>query len=282
MLGAIAGAALGLAGGGVNAATQYGSAKALSKYNYELGQKSLRNSPSSYKEGLERAGINPMLASNSPIGSTQGSSGVNPGTDLAGAAAKGSSAVQYKRATESQIKVNDAQADSLNSNAKANLMQAEAALKNAETNEKGLTLGYTNTVVNGLNNLGGGTVVPLINGQKHANAVKAAGGAAAGATAGVAASKAPAAVVTPTPSSAKAVPKAPAAAVPTPSSSKSASKAADFMKFVIAPTVGAAGTYGAIKLGEKARETIKKDPKSDYNNGHKYRVPNAFGIPNYW
>lgn len=282
MLGAIASLGLDMLGGGANAATQFGTAKALSKYNYELGQKSLRNSPSSYKEGLERAGINPILASNSPIGSTQGSSGVNPGMDLADAATKGYNASTARQAAQSQIKLNESQSNSLTSNAKANLMQAQAALKNAETNEKGLTLGYTNTVVNGLNNAAGGTIVPLINGQAHANAVKAAGGAAAGKAAGVAASKAPAAAVVPTPSSAKSTPKAPAAAVPTPSSAKGANKASSFMEYILAPTIGAATTYGAIKLGEKARETIKKDPKSDYNNGHKYRVPNAFGIPSYW
>lgn len=271
MWSALAGMATDIIGGGMNSAMQYGTSKALSKYNYKLGQKSLLNSPSSYKEGLERAGINPMLASNSPIGSTSGSSGVNPGMDLAAAGNKGSSAVQYKKATESQIKVNNAQADSLSDNAKANLMQAQAALKNAETNEKGLTLGYTNTVVNGLNNAAGSTVVPLINGQKHADAIKAG--------------KAPAVVVS-TPSSAKAMPKTPTTAapkvVPTPSSAKGANKASVFMDYILAPTVGVATTYGAIKLGEKARETIKKDPKSDYNNGYKYRVPNAFGIPNYW
>lgn len=239
MWSALAGMATDIIGGGMNSAIQYGTSKALSKYNYELGQKSLRNSPSSYKEGLERAGINPILASNSPIGSTSGSSGVNPGMDLADAGNKGSSAVQYKKATESQIKVNDAQANSLNDNAKANLMQAQAALKNAETNEKGLTLGYTNTVVNGLNNLGGGTIVPLINGQKHADAIKS--------------TKTPPAAVVPTPNSAKAMPKTPAAAVvPTPSSSKGALEAvAETAGKVVAPAVGyALGQYGIGKWME--------------------------------
>ena len=173
MFSALAGAAIGagmnLAGSAMNSYAQYRTSKALAKYNYELGQRSLEASPGSYKRGLEKAGINPILASNSPIGATQGSSGVNPGMDLTSAATKGSSAVQYKKATDSQIKLNDA-------NGKANLIQAEAALKNAETNEKGLALGYTNTVVNGLNNAAGGSVVPLINSKRHADTIKAVNG----------------------------------------------------------------------------------------------------------
>ena len=92
-IGAGIGGALGSAGGSLlNGLVQYNTSKSLAKYNYELGQRSLENSPSSYKKGLEKAGINPMLASNSPIGSTQGSSGVNPGVDLVEGAVKGVSA----------------------------------------------------------------------------------------------------------------------------------------------------------------------------------------------
>ena len=97
MWSALAGAGGGMLGdmmsGATNALIQYGTSKSLSKYNYELGQRSLRNSPKNYKIGLIEAGINPILASNSPIGSTQGSSGVNPGFDFTEGAVKGSSAV---------------------------------------------------------------------------------------------------------------------------------------------------------------------------------------------
>ena len=194
LAGAAIGAGMNMAGSAMNSYAQYGTSKALAKYNYELGQRSIEASPGNYKRGLEKAGINPILASNSPIGSTSGSSGVNPGMDLASAATKGSSAVQYKKATDSQIRLNDA-------NGKANLIQAEAALKNAETNEKGLALGYTNTVVNGLNNAAGGSVVPLINSKRQADAIIATKGVSTNSAKGMNGTVG----VVPTPTSSKSV-----------------------------------------------------------------------------
>lgn len=91
--GAATGALLNASSSAINAGIQYGTSKSLAKYNYELGQRSLEASPGAYKRGLQKAGINPILASNSPIGSTQGSSGVNPGMSLDEGVSKGSSAL---------------------------------------------------------------------------------------------------------------------------------------------------------------------------------------------
>lgn len=187
--------------GAANAAVQYGTSKALSKYNYELGQRSLMTSPGNYKKGLIAAGINPILASNSPIGSTQGSSGVNPDMDLTEGAVKGNSAKNLNAQTKSNIELQGKQGDAAEANAKANLVQAEAALKNAETNEKSLSLGYTNTVVNGLNNAAGGTVVPLLNSKRQADAIKASKGVSTNTAKGMSGTVG----VVPTPTSSKSV-----------------------------------------------------------------------------
>ena len=95
--GAATGALLNAGSSAMNAGIQYGTSKALAKYNYELGQRSLRTSPKNYKQGLIDAGINPILAAHSPVGATQGSSGVNPGIDLTEGAAKGNSARNVNR-----------------------------------------------------------------------------------------------------------------------------------------------------------------------------------------
>lgn len=134
MIEMIAGAAGSAASGALNAGVQYASARALAKYNYELGQKSLRNSPSNYKKGLERAGINPILASNSPIGSTQGSSGVNPGVDLTEGAVKGNSAKNLNAQTKSNIALQEKQGDATVIQADASSKQANAAETSALAN----------------------------------------------------------------------------------------------------------------------------------------------------
>ena len=138
-----------------NAGIQFFTSKKLAKYNYELGQKSLRNSPKNYKIGLIEAGINPILASNSPIGSTQGSAGVNPGMDLVGDMTKGFSAKMLKEQTESNVELQGKQGEAALKNADANKMQAEAAMKNAQTNEKMLTISGTNAGSNVLGTIGG-------------------------------------------------------------------------------------------------------------------------------
>ena len=134
-IGAAAGGALGSVGGSLlNGLVNYQTSKSLAKYNYELGQRSLENSPSSYKKGLEKAGINPMLASNSPVGSTQGSSGVNPGVDLVEGAVKGVSARNQFKQTESNVELQEKQGNAAIEQAGAAKTQAEAALINAQTN----------------------------------------------------------------------------------------------------------------------------------------------------
>lgn len=136
MWSAIAGALGGLVSGGLNAGAQYITSKSLAKYNYELGQRSLENSPSNYKKGLENAGINPILASSSPIGATQGSSGVAPGMDLTDSAAKGNSAKNLNRQTDSNIEYQEKQGEAALEQASAAGAQAEAALINAKANDK--------------------------------------------------------------------------------------------------------------------------------------------------
>ncbi len=147
MWSAIAGAALGAAGSlgssAINTAVQYKTSKSLAKYNYELGQRSLENSPSAYKKGLEKAGINPILASSSPVGSVQGAAGVNPGLDLTEGAVKGNSARNLNAQTKSNISYQEKQgnaaleqASAAGAQAAAANKSADAALLNAETNSK--------------------------------------------------------------------------------------------------------------------------------------------------
>ena len=136
-LGAAAGGVIGNIGSGVlNSGIQYATAKTLAKYNYELGQRSLLNSPSNYKKGLVKAGINPILAANSPVGSTQGSSGVNPGMDFTEGAAKGVAARNQFKQTESNIDLQEKQGNAALTSASAAKKQADAALLTAETNAK--------------------------------------------------------------------------------------------------------------------------------------------------
>ena len=139
----------------LNAGVQYFTSRRLAKYNYELGQKSLRNSPSSYKKGLIRAGINPILASGSPIGATQGSAGVNPGLDLVGDMVKGNSAKNLTDQTKSNIDLQEKQGDAAIKQADAAKLNAEASMKNAQTNEKMLTINGVNAGANAVGTVGG-------------------------------------------------------------------------------------------------------------------------------
>lgn len=162
-MGIVAGGSIlgGMASGAMNSGIQYGTSKALAKYNYKLGQRSLRESPGNYKRGLIEAGINPILASNSPIGATQGSSGVNPNFDMVGDASKGVSAKMLADQTKSQIDLNKtastkntSESTAILKNAESNMIQAQAALKNAETNEKMLTISGVNAGSNVLGAVG--------------------------------------------------------------------------------------------------------------------------------
>lgn len=127
MWSAIAGLVGNVGSGLLNAGIQYNTSKSLSKYNYELGQRSLQSSPGNYKKGLEAAGINPMLASNSPIGATQGSSGVNPGIDMTEGAVKGNSAKNLNAQTKSNIAFQGKQGEAAVQQAGAAVQQADAA-----------------------------------------------------------------------------------------------------------------------------------------------------------
>ena len=112
-----------------NTAIQYYTSKKMARYNYELGQRSLRNSPKNYKLGLIEAGINPILASNSPIGATQGSNGINPGLDLVGDMAKGFSAKNLTKQTDSNVEYQKKQGDAAETTAKATADKAEQEAK---------------------------------------------------------------------------------------------------------------------------------------------------------
>lgn len=134
-LGALAGGVLGNIGSGVmNAGIQYATAKTLAKYNYELGQRSLENSPGNYKKGLVNAGINPILASHTPIGATSGSAGVNPGIDMTEGAVKGNSAKNLTAQTKSNIAFQEKQGDAALSQAGAAGSQAAASMITARAN----------------------------------------------------------------------------------------------------------------------------------------------------
>ena len=138
MWSAIAGAAVGALGSlgssAINSAVQYNTSKSLAKYNYELGQRSLQTSPGNYKKGLEAAGINPILASGSPVGSTQGSSGVNPGLDLTEGAVKGNSAKNLNAQTKSNIALQEKQGDAAVQQAGAAGSQAQSSMITAKAN----------------------------------------------------------------------------------------------------------------------------------------------------
>lgn len=135
MWSAIAGALGGAASAAGNSYLSYLTSSALAKQNYEYGQKSLRNSPSNYKEGLERAGLNPMLAASSGVvGSTSGGAAVNPGMDLADSASKGGSAKNLNAQTKSNMELQSKQGNAAEGQAAAAAVQAKAALMNAETN----------------------------------------------------------------------------------------------------------------------------------------------------
>lgn len=128
------GAAGSIASGAINGGFQFGSSKSLAKYNYQLGQRSLENSPSSYKKGLIKAGINPILASGSPIGATQGSSGINPGVDLVEGFSKANSAKNLNAQTKSNIDYQTKQGDAAVAQAGASNAQAEASMITAKAN----------------------------------------------------------------------------------------------------------------------------------------------------
>ena len=203
-LGIVGGTALAGAGSSIfNAHSQASSARKLTKLNYEYGQKSLIASPTHYKEGLELAGINPILASDSPVGATQGSTGINPNFDFAGDLGKGFSAKMLKDQTESNVELQGKQGEAVLKNAEANKTQAEAAMKNAQTNEKMLTVSGTNAGSNVGNTIGGlAKDAALIYTAVKGGKVPTTGTSAKG----VKGAKVPA--VIPTPSSAGAVSKA--------------------------------------------------------------------------
>ena len=192
-LGIVGGSMLAGAGSSLfNAHSQASSARKLTKLNYEYGQKSLIASPTHYKEGLELAGINPILASDSPVGSTQGSTGINPNMDLAGDFSKGFSAKMLKDQTESNVELQGKQGEATLINAEANKTQAEAAKKNAETNEKMLTISGVNAGSNAV-----GTVGDIVKGFFGGKSGK-----------GTSAKGSKGAIVVPTPTSAGSVSKA--------------------------------------------------------------------------
>ena len=218
-LGIVGGTALaGMGSSFLNSQSQASSARRLTKLNYEYGQKSLIASPTHYKEGLELAGINPILASDSPVGATQGSTGINPNFDFAGDIGKGFSAKMLKDQTESNVELQGKQGQAAIMNGEANKMQAEAAKKNAETNEKML---YAQGVNAGSNALG--TVGNIIKGFFGGKAGK--GTSAKGVKGGI---------VIPTPSSA--------------SSTSKASKVLPVIGSALAPSLATYGTAAGLAL----------------------------------
>lgn len=130
----------GLVGAGasmLSSAQQYQYQRKLqaqaAQLNYDYGQKSLLNSPTSTRQGLENAGYNPMLAvNNATAGANSGwtSTGQANGTDYASGISQfvsnAQNAMRIKNETaqtESAVKTNEATAR--NQNAEASNREAE-------------------------------------------------------------------------------------------------------------------------------------------------------------
>lgn len=132
----------GLFGAGASALSslqQYQYQKALQKQaaqlNYDYGQKSLLNSPLSTRQGLEKAGYNPMLAvQNSTTGANSGwtSAGNATGTDYASGISQAVNNAQNLRRlenetaqTQSAVDTNEATARNQNAEARNRELENE-------------------------------------------------------------------------------------------------------------------------------------------------------------
>lgn len=137
-LGAIGGAALAgglnLAGTAINSATSWYYAKKQAALEYEYKEKTAKNEPSWNVEGLERAGLNPILATH---GTYSGGVGVNSphvsNSDLGNAMLEGANAAMQVADTWKDINKKEAETNAIPKQADAAVKNAEANLLNAQT-----------------------------------------------------------------------------------------------------------------------------------------------------
>lgn len=109
----------------VGSAINYGFARALQNHQYDLNLRGLKESPSAQRQGLERAGYNPIMAINSS-GMSNASTGVTAGVSDNGAGANYASISNARRLQkEEQAKLS---ADTQNAIAGANAQNASASL----------------------------------------------------------------------------------------------------------------------------------------------------------
>ena len=90
--GALAGSALNQLGSAANSAMGWYFSKKAAKLNYKYSQKLAENRPTWNRVGLEKAGLNPILAANGGAGA--GGAGLNVQTPIVGDSKLGSSALE--------------------------------------------------------------------------------------------------------------------------------------------------------------------------------------------
>lgn len=135
-LGSVAGGAGGIASNIFGSALQAHFNRNLMNHAYFLNQKSLQESPSSARAGLEKAGFNPLLAiggvGNSPT--VSGSSVGSFPTDFVGSAKEGAMFGAVLGKAIADKKTAEAEADA--SKAEAGARKAEAKLAEAEADTR--------------------------------------------------------------------------------------------------------------------------------------------------
>ena len=312
-IGAGVGAAGNLLGSASQSAMGYYMSKHMAKYNYDLQKKGYLEFPTAQVAGLRAAGINPMVAyggiagAQAHAGNYQAAPGSDLGTSAMDSYREGKKVDPMLKNIQADTDAKHAQAGAAQAQAGAAADQGKASLINAMTNAKRVQAEIdlmekqgSNLDVSNPNESGWGAADRYF--RYGSDLMHSAGTAAAiyGISKGFFERNKPI-LMKENGSMWKVYPKTglrvPYNFDPPPKSKPSVfSRAVNSAKKVvpylwpalaigskaIGGTLGTLGTYGSIKAGEKARETIKKDKKSDYNQGHKYRVPNAFGIPTYW
>ena len=103
------------------------------KYQYELNQRSLRESPTSQKEGLISAGYNPMLAVTNGMQSPTVSGAPVSAPDLTSAYGKKKEGEMIDKQNERIDKLTDAEVEKLEAEAQAAMDHSGAAMYDAET-----------------------------------------------------------------------------------------------------------------------------------------------------
>lgn len=137
-LGALAGGlvagGLNMAGNAINSATSWYYTKKQAALDYQYKEKTAKNEPSWNVEGLENAGLNPILATH---GTYSGGVGVNSphvgNSNLGSAALEGANAAMQIADTWKDINKKEAETNAIPKQADAAVKNAEANLLNAQT-----------------------------------------------------------------------------------------------------------------------------------------------------